>query len=67
MENWLEDRLAERSVSAPHDTARKIMLLIEGCLSLILIHGETSYAQSAATAAKQLIANTTENTVPTRY
>ncbi len=44
------------TVAEPHDNARQIMLLIEGCLSLILIHRETSYARSAADAAKQLIA-----------
>jgi AcrR family transcriptional regulator len=57
VEMWLADRLAEMRVAAPRDNARQIMLLIEGCLSLILIHRDTSYARSAADAAKQLIAS----------
>jgi len=40
----LTDRLAEMTVAEPHDNARQIMLLIEGYLSVILIHRETSYA-----------------------
>jgi hypothetical protein len=30
------------------------MILIEGTLSLILIHGETSYARTAARAAEKM-------------
>jgi hypothetical protein len=29
------------------------MLLLEGCLSLLLIHGDKRYADSAARAARQ--------------
>jgi hypothetical protein len=32
-----------------------MMLLIEGCHSLILIHGDTSYAKAAYAAARLLI------------
>jgi hypothetical protein len=32
------------------------MLLLEGCLSLILIHGDRDYADAAAEAAKRLLA-----------
>lgn len=65
VESWLTEQLAERQVSVPPEIARQIMLLIEGCLTLILIHGEPSYARSAAEAAKQLIGNSTKNSPTT--
>jgi AcrR family transcriptional regulator len=55
VETWLGQRLAGMRVKDAEQTARQIMLLIEGCLSLILIHGDTAYAESAADAAKKLI------------
>jgi AcrR family transcriptional regulator len=55
IENWLAARLADMGVDAPRETARRIKLLLEGCLSLILIHGDTRYATSAAAAAKALV------------
>lgn len=58
IEDWLAGRLAELGVAAPAEKARQIKLLLEGCLSLILIHGDTSYAQSAAVAAKAIVART---------
>jgi AcrR family transcriptional regulator len=55
IEAWLASRLDAMNVDAPRETARSITLLVEGCLSLILIHGDTSYASSAAHAAKRLL------------
>lgn len=55
IEHWLAVRLADLGVDAPKETARQIKLLLEGCLSLILIHGDTSYAMSAAAAAKAIV------------
>ena len=54
VENWMAGRLRELGVHEPEELARGIMLLIEGCLSLILIHGDTTYAKSAARAALRL-------------
>lgn len=56
VEAWLATRLGAMNVGAPRETARGLMLLVEGCLSLILIHGDTSYAGAAAGAAKRLLA-----------
>jgi AcrR family transcriptional regulator len=56
VETWLAERLGGLNIAAPGETARGIMLLVEGCLSLILIHRDTSYAGSAAAAAKRLLA-----------
>jgi hypothetical protein len=41
----------------PHrsDRAREIMLLMEGAMALMLIHGDHRYIDAAARAAKQLV------------
>ena len=54
-ENWLADRLTKARVSQPKARAREIMLFIEGSMDLMLIHGDRSYADAAARAAKQLV------------
>jgi AcrR family transcriptional regulator len=55
----LEDELArllERTgVARPRDCAREIWLLSEGAISSILVHGDRSYAASAAAAALKLL------------
>jgi len=55
IERWLAGELAGRGVRGPADRAREVMLLLEGCLSLILIHGDRGYARQAASAAKRLV------------
>jgi hypothetical protein len=35
--------------------ARQILLLLEGCMVLMLIHGDTAYAADAADAARSVI------------
>jgi AcrR family transcriptional regulator len=54
-ETWLAERLAKARVSEPAIRAREIMLLMEGSMALMLIHGDRSYIDAAARAAKQLI------------
>ena len=54
VENWLSGELRTLGARHPEELARHVMLLIEGCLSLILIHGDTSYATAAARAAIRL-------------
>ncbi len=56
IEDWLAERFAAMDVDAPQETARQVKLLLEGCLSLMLIHGDTSYAKSAKAAARTLVA-----------
>ena len=53
IEGWLADRLAIGDRSP--QLARQIILLLEGCHSLILIHGDPSYADAAAEAARLLV------------
>ncbi len=55
VESWLADQFAERGTHKARQLAQQMMLLIEGCHSLILIHGDTSYAKAAYAAARLLI------------
>jgi hypothetical protein len=55
VEKWLADALAAADVLSPRERAREVMLLMEGAMALMLIHGDRSYAQAAARAAKALV------------
>ena len=55
VESWLAEELGVNRTAAARQLARQIMLLIEGCHSLILIHGDASYADAAADAARLLV------------
>jgi len=55
VEAWLRDELAKSNITSPDVRARQVMLLLEGAMSLILIHGNRRYADAAAEAAKDLI------------
>ena len=55
VEKWLTDGLAAARVSSPSDRAREVMLLMEGAMVLMLIHGDRSYATAAARAARKLV------------
>jgi len=54
-ESWLADRLTKARVSQPKARARDIMLLMEGSMALMLIHGDRSYMDAASRAAKLLV------------
>lgn len=55
LEGHLAELLAQAGVTSPRERAREIWLLSEGAISLMLIHGDRSYAAAAAQAAKRLI------------
>jgi AcrR family transcriptional regulator len=55
VEEWLADALSAACVSSPRERAREMMLLMEGAMALMLIHGDRSYATAAARAAKTLV------------
>ena len=55
LESYLAELLERAGVEQPHERAREIWLLSEGAISLILVHGDRSYAAAAATAAKRLL------------
>jgi AcrR family transcriptional regulator len=54
-ESWLAELLSNARVSQPRERAREVMLLMEGSMALMLIHGDRSYIEAAARAAKQLV------------
>lgn len=56
MEQYLDEVLDGAGLEAPRERARELCLLLEGAMALILIHGDASYATSAANAAKRLFA-----------
>lgn len=56
LEDQLADLLARAGVASPRRRAREVWLLSEGAISLILVHGDSSYAAAAARAARQLVA-----------
>ena len=55
MEEWWAGILRRAKVPSPRERAREIMVLIEGAIAMILIHGEPSYADAALAAARRLI------------
>jgi AcrR family transcriptional regulator len=55
VERWLSDTLSSIQVPSPAARAREIMLLMEGAMALMLIHGDRQYAAVAAKAAKALV------------
>ncbi len=55
LEGHLAELLARAHVKSPRERAREIWLLSEGAISMILVHGDRSYAAAAAEAAKRLI------------
>jgi hypothetical protein len=54
-ESWLAELLSNARVSQSRERAREIMLLTEGAMALMLIHGDRRYIEAAARAAKQLV------------
>jgi len=55
VEIWLTERLGAARVALPAKRARELMLLVEGAMTLMLIHGDRSYADAAAEAARRLV------------
>ncbi len=55
VEAWFANLLATAKVSSSRERAREITLLMEGAMMLMLIHGDRSYAEAAARAAKRLV------------
>jgi AcrR family transcriptional regulator len=55
VEQWITDALVSARVPSSSERAREIMLLMEGAIALMLIHGDRGYAEAAARAAKRLM------------
>lgn len=54
-EHWLEDHLASNNVGDAALVARQLIVLVDGCITQLLIHRDPSYATAAASAAAALI------------
>lgn len=59
IENWLAGELKRLGASRSKQLAGQVALLLEGCVSLMLIHRDTSYAATAAKAAIRLAQKST--------
>jgi len=67
LEAWWTGLLRKAGVAAPAERAREVMLLMEGAMAMILIHGDRNYADAAARAAKELVSgNLRRRTSPRR-
>lgn len=55
VEAWFADALAAHGIADAEPLARELVLLIEGCHVLVLIHHDTSYIRAAADAAAVLL------------
>ena len=55
VEDWLAEALEAAKVASPHERACEVMLLTEGAMALMLIHGDRRYATAAAKAARTLV------------
>lgn len=55
VEAWLADGLAAAEVACARERAREVMLLMEGAMALMLIHGNRDFPNAAARAAKVLV------------
>lgn len=55
VDSWLAERFAASGVSEATSLARQIMVLIEGSMSLALVHADTGYIRTAEDAAMRLV------------
>lgn len=54
-ETWLAGVLSDHDVEEPQTVAREIVLLIDGCFSIMLIHRNPDYIEAAGRAAATLV------------
>jgi AcrR family transcriptional regulator len=64
VERWLASEFAARKIVSPDQFARHVARLIEGCTTLMLIHGDRHYAKAAAEAAKMLVTGRKKGRIP---
>jgi hypothetical protein len=68
VERLFAEKLELNGISEPAQLARQLVLLIEGCNSLVLIHGDTAYAEAARDAAQRLVRQHVEaRSVPQKH
>ena len=67
VEAWLAEAFTGHGIAAAGQLASELMLLIEGCHVLVLIHRDTSYIRVAAEAAAALLQRRMATDVTGRY
>ena len=55
VERWYTELFAKARIPLASERARELALLLEGAGALTLIHGDRSYIETAARAAKRLV------------
>lgn len=55
VEAWLAEEFAKHSLPQPGDTARQVVLLLEGAFAAMLIHRDCSYITQAGNAAAMIV------------
>jgi len=55
VEAWMSVQLKEKGISEPEKAAGQVMILLEGGMSLAVIHNDLDYITSSAVAAEHLI------------
>jgi hypothetical protein len=55
VEQWLTAQFTAKQVRKPAVLARQVVLLIEGCQSIALIHGNVKYIKAAGETARRII------------
>jgi ribosomal protein L12E/L44/L45/RPP1/RPP2 len=55
VEAWWASVLRKAGVRSAQERAKELVILLEGTTALILIHGDRSYADAAARAARALV------------
>jgi AcrR family transcriptional regulator len=54
-EAWLAELLAKGRIRSSSERAREMMIMMEGAMALMLIHGDRSYCEAALKATKRLM------------
>lgn len=57
-EAWLSKTLADEGVADPELTARKLVLLLDGAATVMLIHRDPAYVEAAGAVAASLVSGT---------
>jgi AcrR family transcriptional regulator len=64
IELWLTECLAADGIAAPEDLASQIILLLDGSFAVVMLHRDTGYMLSAASAARVLVEAASRRNTP---
>jgi len=55
LEEWLAERISDANIPDSAHLARQVILLLDGAMSLMLVHRDPAYIEAAGTAAARLL------------